>query len=331
MAILLKKVVDELFKIMHLSAAGVLAVYGKRNEILYSKGEGEDKYLKEIAIDTDRSGINKIKYNKREIIICRMGGKGIALYLIENRGTFGRQQLLFLETLLKQLRNVIDRSDLLRRIDGMQKIAFAGEVASGIAHDIRNPLSSIKGAVQYVEDSIPMEDKEYLDIIYEDINRIEHIIERFQIFAASREVMKNETTIAAFIANVKNRFKNKDLKIENNIPDKVFSVDPILLEEIVYNIVQNAFDSYGDREGEVDVKLDRTDNDLMIYIIDHGKGIDQKDAEKIFTPFYTTRVNGMGLGLSITKKMINAYGGTIDYENNENGGTTFIVKMEKVW
>jgi len=331
LASLLKKIVDEIIEIMHLNAAGVLAVQGKRNEILYSKGEGEDKYLKEVRIGMEENGIDIRNYNKKQIVIYKIGKKGIVFYFIRNRGTFGQHELLFIETLLKQMRNVIDRNDMLRRMDEMQKIAFAGEVASGIAHDIRNPLSSIKGAVQYIEDAIPEEDKEYLDIIYEDINRIEHIIERFQIFAVSREVMKSETPVEEFIGNVKGRFKNKELNIENNIPDKSFSVDPILLEEIVYNIVQNAFDSYGEREGKVYMKLEREDDDLMINIIDHGKGINEKDAEKIFNPFYTTRINGIGLGLSITKKMINACGGTINYESNENGGTTFIIRMERVW
>ena len=331
LASLLKKIVDEIIEIMHLNAAGVLAVQGKRNEILYSKGEGEDKYLKEVRIGMEENGIDIRNYNKKQIVIYKIGKKGIVFYFIRNRGTFGQHELLFIETLLKQMRNAIDRNDMLRRMDEMQKIAFAGEVASGIAHDIRNPLSSIKGAVQYIEDAIPEEDKEYLDIIYEDINRIEHIIERFQIFAVSREVMKSETPVEEFIGNVKGRFKNKELSIENNIPDKSFSVDPILLEEIVYNIIQNAFDSYGEREGEVYMKLEREDDDLMINIIDHGKGINKKDAGKIFNPFYTTRINGIGLGLSITKKMINACGGTINYESNENGGTTFIIRMERVW
>lgn len=331
LASLLKKIVDEIIEIMHLNAAGVLAVQGKRNEILYSKGEGEDKYLKEVRIGMEENGIDIRNYNKKQIVIYKIGKKGIVFYFIRNRGTFGQHELLFIETLLKQMRNAIDRNDMLRRMDEMQKIAFAGEVASGIAHDIRNPLSSIKGAVQYIEDAIPEEDKEYLDIIYEDINRIEHIIERFQIFAVSREVMKSETPVEEFIGNVKGRFKNKELSIENNIPDKSFSVDPILLEEIVYNIIQNAFDSYGEREGEVYMKLEREDDDLMINIIDHGKGINKKDAGKIFNPFYTTRINGIGLGLSITKKMINACGGTINYESNENGGTTFIIRVERVW
>lgn len=331
LASLLKKIVDEIIEIMHLNAAGVLAVQGKRNEILYSKGEGEDKYLKEVRIGMEENGIDIRNYNKKQIVIYKIGKKGIVFYFIRNRGTFGQHELLFIETLLKQMRNAIDRNDMLRRMDEMQKIAFAGEVASGIAHDIRNPLSSIKGAVQYIEDAIPEEDKEYLDIIYEDINRIEHIIERFQIFAVSREVMKSETPVEEFIGNVKGRFKNKELSIENNIPDKYFSVDPILLEEIVYNIIQNAFDSYGEREGEVYMKLEREDDDLMINIIDHGKGINKKDAGKIFNPFYTTRINGIGLGLSITKKMINACGGTINYESNENGGTTFIIRVERVW
>ena len=331
LASLLKKIVDEIIEIMNLNAAGVLAVQGKRNEILYSKGEGEDKYLKEVRIGMEENGIDIRNYNKKQIVIYKIGKKGIVFYFIRNRGTFGQHELLFIETLLKQMRNAIDRNDMLRRMDEMQKIAFAGEVASGIAHDIRNPLSSIKGAVQYIEDAIPEEDKEYLDIIYEDINRIEHIIERFQIFAVSREVMKSETPVEEFIGNVKGRFKNKELSIENNIPDKSFSVDPILLEEIVYNIIQNAFDSYGEREGEVYMKLEREDDDLMINIIDHGKGINKKDAGKIFNPFYTTRINGIGLGLSITKKMINACGGTINYESNENGGTTFIIRVERVW
>jgi len=331
LASLLKKIVDEIIEIMHLNAAGVLAVQGKRNEILYSKGEGEDKYLKEVRIGMEENGIDIRNYNKKQIVIYKIGKKGIVFYFIRNRGTFGQHELLFIETLLKQMRNAIDRNDMLRRMDEMQKIAFAGEVASGIAHDIRNPLSSIKGAVQYIEDAIPEEDKEYLDIIYEDINRIEHIIERFQIFAVSREVMKSETPVEEFIGNVKGRFKNKELSIENNIPDKSFSVDPILLEEIVYNIIQNAFDSYGEREGKVYMKLEREGDDLMINIIDHGKGINKKDAGKIFNPFYTTRINGIGLGLSITKKMINACGGTINYESNENGGTTFIIRMERVW
>ena len=328
---LLKRIVDELFEMMYLSGAGIVALYGTKREIIYYKGDAESNFMKNMPTNARNHMVNIKKSGRSDIVIYEMQEKGLAVYFSTNRGQFGKKRKRFLETVLKQVKNVIDRRDLLGKMEDMQKIAFAGEVASGIAHDIRNPLSSIKGAVQYIEDSVHEEDKEYLEIIYDDINRIEHIIERFQIFAASREVMKSEVRVADFIKNVKARFKDRRLKVDNRIKAPGFLIDPILLEEIIFNIVQNAFDSYNGRDGDVYVTFERRERDMNVFVKDHGRGIDSKNKGKIFAPFFTTRSNGIGLGLSITKKMVDACGGSIEYGSNESGGTIFKIKLENVW
>ncbi len=328
---ILKKLIDGLFEILKLRSASLLSVYNNKNDILYYRGENCKNLLGTMSVNWNKNGIVYFKKNKKDIVLYGIRTRGVVVCLIGRKNSMNKRKLLLMETIMKQVQNIIDRSDLLKKIDSMEKIAFAGEVASGIAHDIRNPLSSIKGAVQYVEDSIPAEDREYLDIIYEDINRIENIIERFQIFAATRDTVKSKIEVSGFIENIKRRFKNCKLDIVNRIREKSFNVDPILLEEIVYNIIQNAFDAYEKKGGKVEMVLEKNNKELLIKIRDWGKGIDKNTGEKIFNPFFTTRSNGIGLGLSITRKMINSCNGTIRYENNEDGGTTFFITMENVW
>ncbi len=253
-------------------------------------------------------------------------------YFIYDNENFHDNDGIYLSTLINQVKGIMEKISLNKKIINMENIAFAGEITAGIAHDIRNPLSSIKGAAQYLDDSIKGKDREYFKILLSDIERIEHIIERFQLFASRNEISKEIIIINDFIFNIKDRFRNKKLYINNQCKNIKFFTDPIILEESLYNIIQNAFDSYKSNNGNrVWLEISDDSANMILSVIDNGKGISIKNRNNIFIPFYTTKTDGIGLGLSITKRMIYALGGKILFKGNPKGGTIFTIILEDVW
>ena len=333
---LIKDTVDISYKILNLDNCGFAIETDSTPFNLYSLSRNckiDNKTLKEwFKKDIDNN------------IYFRNGDKSIYLYRLENYNdncgifyfiydneNFRDDDGIYLSTLINQVKGIMEKILLNKKIINMENIAFAGEIASGIAHDIRNPLSSIKGAAQYLDDSIKGKDREYFKILLSDIERIEHIIERFQLFASRNEINKEIITINNFIRNIKNRFRNKNLYVNNQCKNTNFLTDPIILEESIYNIIQNAFDSYEDNnENRVHLEISNNSNNIILSIIDNGKGVSIKNKNDIFLPFYTTKTDGIGLGLSITKRMIYALGGKILFKENPKGGTIFTIILEDV-
>jgi len=333
---LIKDTVDISYKILNLDNCGFAIETDSTPFNLYSLSRNckiDNKTLKEwFKKDIDNN------------IYFRNGDKSIYLYRLENYNdncgifyfiydneNFRDDDGIYLNTLINQVKGIMEKILLNKKIINMENIAFAGEIASGIAHDIRNPLSSIKGAAQYLDDSIKGKDREYFKILLSDIERIEHIIERFQLFASRNEINKEIITINNFIRNIKNRFRNKNLYVNNQCKNTNFLTDPIILEESIYNIIQNAFDSYEDNnENRVHLEISNNSNNIILSIIDNGKGVSIKNKNDIFLPFYTTKTDGIGLGLSITKRMIYALGGKILFKENPKGGTIFTIILEDV-
>ncbi|RKX70460.1 hypothetical protein DRP43_03330 [candidate division TA06 bacterium] len=333
---LIKDTVDISYKILNLDNCGFAIETDSTPFNLYSLSKNckiDNKTLKEwFKKDIDNN------------IYFRNGDKSIYLYRLENYNdncgifyfiydneNFHDDDGIYLSTLINQVKGIMEKILLNKKIINMENIAFAGEIAAGIAHDIRNPLSSIKGAAQYLDDSIKGKDREYFKILLSDIERIEHIIERFQLFASRNEINKEIIAINNFIRNIKNRFRNKKLYVNNQCKNTNFLTDPIILEESIYNIIQNAFDSYEDNnENRVHLEISDNSNNIILSVIDNGRGLSIKNKNDIFLPFYTTKTDGIGLGLSITKRMIYALGGKILFKENPKGGTIFTIILEDV-
>lgn len=213
----------------------------------------------------------------------------------------------------------------------VEKMAVMDEMISGIAHEVKNPLASLSGSIQLLqEDTKPgsYEDK-LMQIILRETDRLKNIVNNIRLFATPRTDNAREIKIAEAIEETVALFLNDPERNEKiNLTMKLTKdasvfIDPLHFTQILWNLLKNAVQSInGPGEITIQLKSSRT-NRVYLVIEDTGMGIDQKDGSHIFDPFYTTKPDGTGLGLSIIHRLIDTYNGVIDFESTPGKGTVF--------
>jgi signal transduction histidine kinase len=223
-----------------------------------------------------------------------------------------------------------------------EQLRVCGEMAAGLAHEIRNPLAGMKVSIEVLlsELDIAERDKDILRKIIEQIRNIELLMKNLLNYArpvAAQPVSFNVNTILDktlyFIEkhpsfNSGHPLKQIVRELDDNLPDIVG--DPQQLQQVFLNLLLNAVDAISEG-GKITVKT-RTDRErkaVAIELQDTGKGIPAAVAEKIFLPFFTTKGKGKGsgLGLAVSRRIVEEHGGTIGFANNSSGGVTFTITL----
>ena len=217
----------------------------------------------------------------------------------------------------------------------VEKMAAMDEMISGIAHEIKNPLASLSGSIQLLqEDTKPgsYEDK-LMQIILRETDRLKNIVNDIRLFAKPRTDKAVDVRLADTIEETVELFLNDPewgKKINLNIKlekDIYVLIDPSHLTQILWNLLKNAAQSIKD-QGKIKIQLKESRNNrVYLTVEDNGIGINQKDSSHIFDPFYTTKPDGTGLGLSIIHRLIDTYNGMIDFESVPGKGTIFTVLL----
>jgi len=231
--------------------------------------------------------------------------------------------------------------ELIQRADRMASI---GELASGIAHEIRNPLAGIQGAIQILADGFPKEDsrREITDEIQKQIYRLEQLVKDLLNYARPVPTNYLPTDINQLVEKVLSFFVTQRGRKEDILIERKFSsslpmamIDPSSMEQAFLNIILNAQKAMP-RGGTFTVSTlalpGRKDDgkevrEVQIVFEDTGIGIPGENLSKIFNPFFSTRSDGTGLGLSITKNIVEQHGGKIDVKSQVNTGTKFIITL----
>lgn len=213
-----------------------------------------------------------------------------------------------------------------------EKLSAMGELASGVAHEIRNPINAIGMIAQRLnkEFTATQNQTEYLDItqlLRGEVNRINKIITQFLSYAKPMEINLKPVEINSYFKDIYNLFesqaKQKSINfILQGTDILTLNIDADLIKQSLMNILQNAFDAVKN-DGEVVVKYYKVINNLIIEVIDNGCGITVEQQKKIFDLYFTTKKDGNGLGLSISQKIIAQHNGSISVISKVNNGTTF--------
>ena len=209
------------------------------------------------------------------------------------------------------------------------------EMAKQIAHEIKNPLTPMKLKIQYMQKKIKEgnADIEKLTLgvsetLIEQINNLDTIASSFSDFAKLHQPKIEELDWCHLIRNVCNVFENNQVKIDfhSSLDIAMIRCDQNQMISCVNNLIKNAIQSYETEEGiTILVQLSMVRNQYLLRIQDFGKGISQENLARVFAPNFTTKSSGSGLGLPITKKIINSFDGTIELESKEGEGTCFYV------
>ncbi|OGC96073.1 MAG: hypothetical protein A2W25_08550 [candidate division Zixibacteria bacterium RBG_16_53_22] len=226
------------------------------------------------------------------------------------------------------------REEAERRLAQAERLSLVGQMVTSIAHEIKNPLGSIKGAVQILKDGhTPEKDKtEFASIIEKEVNRLDGVVQDYLSFARPSlptmvEVNLCEVFAAAF-RQMKYQCEQNGVKMVLQSTEKpIINGDPHRLHQLFLNIILNSLQAMPDG-GEIVIACEpASDNSgwLRVSVSDTGTGIPAENLKKIFDPFYSTKTHGTGLGLATAKTIVNEHGGRIAVKSLERKGTTFLI------
>jgi len=223
-----------------------------------------------------------------------------------------------------------------------EKLAYVGQLASSVVHEVRNPLTAIKTFVNYLPEKFRLQDLEFLKrfeaIIPREIERIDKIVHELLDLAKPRRLKKKEVKISDIVnrtlKSLKDNFQLKKIYVENQClteNDKVLC-DEEQIQQVLLNLILNALDAMKEG-GQLSVKIWQeasamgNGDRMMIALKDTGCGIPQDQLKTLFTPFQTTKKDGVGLGLIITQEIVKLHGGEIQVESEIGRGTQFTVAL----
>jgi signal transduction histidine kinase len=215
-----------------------------------------------------------------------------------------------------------------------EKLASIGRISAGIAHEIRNPLTSVKLNIQklYQSDNLNDVEKEHLNLSQEGIKYMEKSIKDLLDFTRASELNRAQFSIEQILdESIKMLADSLDLKkivLEKNYPDESpqVLVDGDKLRQVFLNVLRNAYEAV-DEGGKISISVfllkERPGKKIKVEISDNGSGIPEKDRDIIFEIFYTTKTTGIGLGLAIARKILEQHNGSIRVDENMNKETLF--------
>jgi signal transduction histidine kinase len=209
-----------------------------------------------------------------------------------------------------------------------EQLAALGQLSAGLAHELRNPLGSIRGSAEMLVRSTAREGavtRELAQIISDEVDRTNSLVTRFLDFARPLEPRRETTDVTSVIDRAAKHAKVAI--ITNYSPDvPPLEIDPTLMEQVFINLLTNATQASAP-EAPITVATRIAKEEAEIFIVDRGCGIPADKIETIFNPFVTTKQNGVGLGLAIVAKIIDGHGGRMAVESEPGKGSTFRIYL----
>jgi PAS domain S-box-containing protein len=233
------------------------------------------------------------------------------------------------------LQNITEQRQLERAVMNNEKLATVGTLAAGIAHEIRNPLTSVRGFIQLLEPELANSPKkEYLEIMLGELDRVNSFITNFLNSTKPSLPKRSLADITALLTEVQLLTESeallREIDLSFSYPAQLpcLHIDKDQIKQVILNILKNAFDAVGP-QGKIEVSIQRqsTLSGISLSIKDNGKGMDQQTLSRIFDPFFTTKKSGTGLGMSVTYQIVRNHGGDINISSIPGMGSTFIVNL----
>jgi signal transduction histidine kinase len=256
----------------------------------------------------------------------------VLLHWKEKRPSFREVELLlpFLDGIGLAVENLRQQQRIMRR----EHFATIGELAAGLAHEVRTPVGVIKGAAQFLSREARSGDREFLDIIVEEADRLNGVVTEFLEYA--RPSMRKPQTFS--LREPVERAVSRLLRersasmgavrrhVQIAEPAPRVNADPAEIERVVYNLLTNAVEAMP-CGGSLTVRVASGGGGARIVVEDTGLGISDSDRPHLFRPFFTTRERGVGMGLAICRRVAEENGGSVSAESNPGKGSRFTVKL----
>jgi two-component system, NtrC family, sensor histidine kinase HydH len=240
---------------------------------------------------------------------------------------------------------VIENSKLYQQMKERDRLAAIGEMSAGLAHEIRNPLAAIKGAAQYLDPrKLPPEDREFLEIMIEEVNRLNGVVTQFLDYSRPLKTSMTPTAVNEVLEKTFKLLESQtpaNVKVELQLAEWTPRVqaDAEQLKQVFLNLALNAFQAMpggGRLTASTRVARDelafwregaRRADVVEVRFRDTGPGVPEGARESIFVPFYTTKEKGTGLGLAICQRIVKAHQGSIVVHSRPGEGAEFLVSL----
>lgn len=257
------------------------------------------------------------------------------------RDAFSGEDLALLESLALQIGVVIENSEQYRRLQERDRLAALGQMAAGLAHEVKNPLGAIKGAAQLLGESADgrapdPQTREFIGIILEEVDRLDRVVGSVLDYGRPSQGNPGPVDVNAAVKRtlqVLGSTRDRGIRLALHAEDGLPSVraDEEQLRQVLMNLIRNAEEAIGG-EGDVTVTTRaRSDHTgalrVEIAVEDQGPGIAPDVVKQLFVPFFTTKPRGTGLGLAISERMVQAMGGRIEVASAPGRGSVFTVAL----
>jgi signal transduction histidine kinase len=335
----------ELFNRMHFTLHSKLVNWLSVNETYFyvSRMDNAMTYLSDIERELIHRADIKLIFPLK--VINRLNGF-VLLGKRSDGENFMWQDIELLSLLFDQAAFAIENTALyeeqsarIRKMYRSDRLALLGQLAAGAAHEIRNPLTAIRSTVQYLGRGIKNPDTlEMIGELMGEVDRINKIVQGLLSFSKPSELEMTKVDIEQLLQQtlvlLNNVKKQIDVTFDISVKNTVVTADASQLKQVFLNVILNAVESMENSETkqltlgiEAGRLLDYQLRYLLISITDSGNGIESDDIESIFTPFYTTKKDGTGLGLPISYGIINRHGGEMEINSVPGKGTTVVIKL----
>ena len=312
-------------------ASNILEINSNKllNRNLYSDKNIFNNNIDNFLIDSLESNV---KINERICYLTLKSNELVPVIISTLRQTGLNNNLIGITVIIRDLK---EKEKFKNSISRAKKLTKLGELSAGMAHEIRNPLASIKGYTQLIMSETENDNQMYsdLEIILTEIDRLDRILERFMNFANPNKPKYGTYSINKLIKEtvkiIEHNFDKNKILIKYYLEDiDNIEFDYEQIKQVLINIILNSVQAMKN-EGTIEISSMKFENSnlLEIQIKDDGDGINENILDKIFSPFFTTRKKGTGLGLAICSRIIENHKGVIEVESQLNCGTIFKIKI----
>lgn len=277
----------------------------------------DDSGLPDLPLAEVGGGLGK----GREVLGKRKGGRTFPLHLAVSRRGQG-DQVRFTAV----VRDLTDFKRMQRKVLQAETLAAIGEMAASVAHEIKNPLAGIGGAIQVLEESFERNDtrRQLMQEILAQVDRLDTTVRQLLMLARPQTPQKQRCDLRALlervIATAKRQDSFREISFVFEGREALFAnVDPYLFEQVIWNLLDNSSDAMPEG-GQITFSLDETPDGDILRIKDTGPGVHPELRKKLFRPFFTTKTRGTGLGLSICKKIVDGHDGSIRISSDQKKG-----------
>jgi len=276
----------------------------------------EDDSLREIAAETElrTAGVSR--------------RVGVSVQAIQENG----EQMGALVT----LRDLDSLESINTQLQVSERLAALGRITAGVAHEVKNPLNSMRLWLENLKETLPSETEagaqQAVQVLDKEIDRLDTVVKRFLDFTRPLEVKLESTNLAELLREVirvsRPQLQKAGVEAEESLGNGIPEVwaDRDLLKQAILNLVLNAVDAMPSG-GELRIELTRRGEMAEITVADTGRGIPDEQQKKIFQLFFTTRPGGSGIGLATTFRIVQLHNGSIDFKSEAGHGTTFRIEL----